>query len=991
MSLFDRLILPFTGKRKTTADEILAHERTLRSGGYTFGVDTLLSGAGAANSADIPRTEYGVALASTLSIWAYRCTAVRMASVGSMDWSIKKADGTVISRSKDRNPVHPAARAIKQVRAKQHAGLFELWEQSLCIQGEAYVVKERNDYRYVSGLRWMNPLAVSLVAPAGRITHFQYSGVEAKPMLPADDVIYDLSPNPLDELRGLSPMEVALSTINIDANMKAFIRAYFRNNARLGMIFSPKTEAFSDDNFDALTKYIEKYMVGLQNAYRPQALNMPMDITSVTPPGLDDQVTAQGLGAQEILTAFGVPRAMAGDTDSTQYQAHDDILYWFFKNTIIPEVTGIADSFNISGMPDFDSNGAYLEFDTTPFDRISTAKRDEQAYLTERLNNTAIDLYTYQVQAGVEHPDPTFKGLYKVEGVSGFVPSAELPTLYRRTLPPSPFGDVLPPAPSAVSAPVLPAVAPVNAPPPAPAVETRADALSFCVALDLANHPDLIALQQRVRALVGDTVTVEWNAPADFHLTLITVPDAPDAMRDALLEAVNSVPVPELSLHIGSLRAFDSVGQYALHFRTRSNSALTDYQASLHEALTEAGARMSAFSAPADYIPHITVGYASAKPPVSTYHSSLTVSPDGIVVWHGDDNVIYRTNAEDDTADGEPAVDAEAVALADARAALRELGAWKKFLANGRTKPFEARVIDAPTAACIASDLMAAGDKAARSAVFTGWARALSARAGETDFAVFNDGKLPGDATDAYAAALTGYGFDADTVRRAAMHHYARTGSARALVTVRNDFERAALALFQRAQAERMPKQRFRENLEVMLFRYARMAMIEGYADGGIADYELAEEDDAWLLSFNNAQRTYIDNVANTLYADNELTDDEIAGKPRLWWNLSVSQAYNEGLVRASADAAGEFGGDDGDDTCVDCARLQGKVKRMSTWHMYFDGEMPPCSRTACGGYRCEHRVTPVLGKRLSRGALPPLAGPSRSTHTHDHIRESVQ
>ena len=58
---------------------------------------------------------------------------------------------------------------------------------------------------------------------------------------------------------------------------------------------------------------------------------------------------------------------------------------------------------------------------------------------------------------------------------------------------------------------------------------------------------------------------------------------------------------------------------------------------------------------------------------------------------------------------------------------------------------------------------------------------------------------------------------------------------------------------------------------------------------------------------------------------------------------------------------------------CVDCVRLNGKVKRASQW--LAAGIKPQDSRLNCGGFRCQCDTVPT-DKPLSKGPLPKLVGP---------------
>lgn len=329
----------------------------------------------------------------------------------------------------------------------------------------------------------------------------------------------------------------------------------------------------------------------------------------------------------------------------------------------------------------------------------------------------------------------------------------------------------------------------------------------------------------------------------------------------------------------------------------------------------------------------------------------------------------------------EPPTPPQLPAEIPARSEIDELDRFGKFIRNGNTKrAFVWNIVDEQTGACIESDIALSTDALGMKSVLSTWHTALSARAGLTDYATKSLDDLP-DATRTYIKSLQSLGYAGDVWHKAGADHYARVTGIKSLSNVRARFEAACLQLMRRAVDERIGKARFARDMEVTLFRYARLALIEGYADGGIDDYEPDEDDDRYLLAFNDEQRAYIQNVANALYADDVLTDDEVKGKPQMWFNKSVHPAYSEGLTRASKDGIGVYYMGPTEDKCADCPRLHLQARKFSTWIKYLGRELVPSGATECGGFRCECTITPRQ-TAISRGSLPRLVGYRKAVTT---------
>jgi HK97 family phage portal protein len=239
----------------------------------------------------------------------------------------------------------------------------------------------------------------------------------------------------------------------------------------------------------------------------------------------------------------------------------------------------------------------------------------------------------------------------------------------KNPIPFSPFGSTpTPPQDVTVTAPETPALADGQ----------RDTGDNLFVGLDLANNVDLVALQRQLRERYPN---VTWNAPDDFRVTLFYAPVCDPEKARAFVAALALVDVPELTLRVGSLKSFDSIGEHAIHFRVKENADLRDFQDTVYQLAADCGIEASSYSLPVQWIPHITMGYAPEKTTVY-WSSKIAITPRGLLCSHGDTPLITSTPllAAPDVATERAAASFElAVSFADhayLKAARRELSAF---------------------------------------------------------------------------------------------------------------------------------------------------------------------------------------------------------------------------------------------------------------------------------------------------------------------------
>jgi len=149
-------------------------------------------------------------------------------------------------------------------------------------------------------------------------------------------------------------------------------------------------------------------------------------------------------------------------------------------------------------------------------------------------------------------------------------------------------------------------------------------------------------------------------------------------------------------------------------------------------------------------------------------------------------------------------------------------------------------------------------------------------------------------------------------------------------------------------------------------------AWLQGAASCGIAADELTLEERVRRDVMINEQRGYIMGFLDWVYTHRRDGPDKlllriVLARAALWGNR-WAQAYHAAKIQACSDQKLMWVLGPTKDHCVDCSRLNGKVKRASQWQA--SGWQPQGSMLTCGGFRCLCSLI-ITDAPLSKGPLP--------------------
>ncbi len=341
------------------------------------------------------RNQEQYARAAIASVWAANCISLRSDTMARLEWLVRD------KKSKEPIEGHPFTVALEN--SKQN--VIRLLEKRLLTYGEFFAKPLRNDDQFFSGFHVLNNLDVEVDTSQGFISEFQYNpqGVGQVFTFSPDDVVYIHTDNDFDDLRGLSKLEHVLLEIQIDRDISRTTAAFYRNDARPGVLLIPETN-LTPKRADEVIAYWNAQFEGPDKTGRtvlmPETIKEVVDFQRA--PALDD-VELRESTRREVCAAFKVPLSMAGAWDDATYQSLPEQRMAFYEETIIPAAESNARDLTKFALPFFDdSRLTEVYFDAATILALVENRAEDVDIATRKLNSGAYTMNEMRASLGDE-------------------------------------------------------------------------------------------------------------------------------------------------------------------------------------------------------------------------------------------------------------------------------------------------------------------------------------------------------------------------------------------------------------------------------------------------------------------------------------------------------------------------------------------------------------------------------------------------------------
>lgn len=333
-------------------------------------------------------------------VWLFRAINVRVLKVAEVlrrAQLIDRISGRLITE-------HPYIEALELAYQLYMQDVYEEWSYSKAIYGETYVEKVKQlivgTFGIPKALRVLNAVAAEPVIERGAIVAYRYNDDAGSVTFGPQDIVFDRTKNPLDDTRGFSLIAAAMDAVNIDRSIIILTRSHLKNNARPGLIFTPKEGRLSQADVDLILSTLAEDAKGPQNSGQPLLMPTAFDVTVADPPSLADVDTMADQQKRRICSVVGVPVALV-DYQDFAFQLSPEQKANFYELTLIPEAERIVRVINAQVLPFFDPRRA-VEL-RLPLDDIRAELGDpvqRTSMYSTQLRDGAITLNEYRTRLG---------------------------------------------------------------------------------------------------------------------------------------------------------------------------------------------------------------------------------------------------------------------------------------------------------------------------------------------------------------------------------------------------------------------------------------------------------------------------------------------------------------------------------------------------------------------------------------------------------------
>ncbi|MCI5073510.1 phage portal protein [Oricola sp.] len=277
----------------------------------------------------------------------HRCVTLTAEAAAAVPWLAHEGAREV--------PEHELLALIDRPNQRDsRAAFLEALYGQLLLSGDAFV--ERAGEGGGAALYLLRPDRVSVVTDdQGWPAAVEHRAGTAKRRIPfeGEDGVTRLLQlsrfHPLDDLRGLAPLEAALMALDIHNAAGAWNKALLDNAARPSgaLVYAPAEGGnMAPEQFERLKRDLEADYAGAANAGRPLVLEGGLDWRAIgmTPKDMDF-VEAKHAASRDIALAFGVPPMLLGIPGDATYANYAEANRAFYRLTVLPMVTRTADAF----------------------------------------------------------------------------------------------------------------------------------------------------------------------------------------------------------------------------------------------------------------------------------------------------------------------------------------------------------------------------------------------------------------------------------------------------------------------------------------------------------------------------------------------------------------------------------------------------------------------------------------------------------------------
>ncbi|MGW0757156.1 phage portal protein [Streptomyces sp. NPDC002814] len=288
------------------------------------------------------------------------------------------------------NPVETGAQFRKRLSA-----------QILLSKRGAFVEVTRSNRGTITRLDLLPPDRVIPVPdPRGEyIAHFEFTTLHGEVReLDPERVRWIRDPHPTDPFSGMTPLEAAGISIELDYLSRLYNVAFIKNDARPGGIVAVDTSSLSDQEMNRLES---RFLPGSEFAGHVSVVGAGpggMDYVDLAAKPREMAYEHAALNAKvEILGAFGVPESVLGNASGRTFDNAEQEEFNFWEHTELDHLAMISNAF----AGDISNPDAEIRFNTSSVQVLELPRRRRRAEAREEWEAGLISIDEYRRRAGL--------------------------------------------------------------------------------------------------------------------------------------------------------------------------------------------------------------------------------------------------------------------------------------------------------------------------------------------------------------------------------------------------------------------------------------------------------------------------------------------------------------------------------------------------------------------------------------------------------------
>ena len=315
------------------------------------------------------------------SLYVYACVSKIAEKVASIDFDLYQ----ILNSKGDTKEVfgHEVLDLLYKPNEFQTKSEFiEITMINLNLAGDAFWFKVRDERGHIVELWNLRPDFVKIVKdPEKFIKAYIFRKQDgSEEVMNPEDIVHFKSASPLDVYYGVSPVESASVRIDTESYASQYQRDFFLNNGRPdGIIKSVSGYKLSPEQKQDIAKEFENKHRGVGKNSKIAIMQGQLEYQQVSINQREmDYIESMKFTRDDILVAFGVPKAIVSITDDVNRANAETSMRIFLSEVINPQTKRLVEKTNQELIiPDYGENLFLTYEDPTPEDRELTLKEYE--------------------------------------------------------------------------------------------------------------------------------------------------------------------------------------------------------------------------------------------------------------------------------------------------------------------------------------------------------------------------------------------------------------------------------------------------------------------------------------------------------------------------------------------------------------------------------------------------------------------------------------